>query len=189
MMTLKAALKGMILLGIVFFATQALAGESPVSQIPKDKLSYSVGVDIARNFKRIGLDVDVDLLAAAMKDVLAGEKLKYSETEIRNVMTVYQAELRQKAILAMRDTAIKNKTAGAAFLAENKNKEGVVGLPSGLQYKILTAGTGKTPTEADLVECNYRGTLSTGRSSTVPLRPENPRPSRSRRSSPAGRKP
>ena len=163
MMALKAALKGMIFLGIAFFATQALAGEASELKTEKDKLSYSVGVDIARNFKRMGVEIDVDLLAKAMKDVLGNEKLLLSENDVRQIMGNYQTELRRKQALVRRDAGRGNQTAGDAFLAANKTKEGVVTLPSGLQYKILKEGTGKKPADAGTVEVNYRGTLIDGK--------------------------
>jgi FKBP-type peptidyl-prolyl cis-trans isomerase FklB len=77
-------------------------------------------------------------------------------------MRTFQAELRQRQAVARTKAAEDNKKQGNAFLAENKTKEGVVTLPSGLQYKILKAGGGKTPTDADTVECHYRGTLLNG---------------------------
>ncbi len=98
----------------------------------------------------------------AIKDVLSGEKLLMSEAELRSTMRTFQAELRQRQAVARTKAAEDNKKQGDAFLAENKTKEGVVTLPSGLQYKILKAGDGKTPTDADTVECHYRGTLING---------------------------
>ena len=84
--------------------------------------------------------------------------------------------MRQKQMQAQEAAAVENKTKGDAFLAENGKKDGVVTLPDGLQYKILTAGQGKKPAETDTVMCNYKGTFLTGPSLTVPRRPENPCP-------------
>jgi FKBP-type peptidyl-prolyl cis-trans isomerase len=94
--------------------------------------------------------------------VYSGGKLLMSEEDLRAAKSVYQVEMREKQVVAVRRAAEENKQAGIAFLAENKGKEGVVTLPSGLQYKILKAGDGKTPAASDTVECNYRGTLLDG---------------------------
>ncbi len=155
-------LKWTAALGIVLLATQAGAAEPRTLTTQKDKVSYGIGVDVARNFQRLGIDVDVDVLARAMRDVFGGNKLAMTDEELRSVMTAYQNELRQKAAAAMRKSAEDNQKEGDAFLEENKKKDGVVTLPSGLQYKVLKAGTGKTPTETDTVEVNYRGTLING---------------------------
>ena len=147
---------------LVLGASPAIAQEAPALKTEKDKVSYGIGVDVARNFKRLGIDVNPDVLTQAIKDVLADKKLLMTDDELRATMTAFQNELRQKQIVAMQTAAAENKKAGDAFLAANKAKEGVVTLPSGLQYKILKAGDGKKPTDADTVECNYRGTLING---------------------------
>jgi FKBP-type peptidyl-prolyl cis-trans isomerase len=154
--------KWMMLLGIALLTAPVFAGETPVLKTQKEKVSYSLGADVARNFKRLGIEVDVDLLVKGLRDSFAGEKLLMTQAELRETMNTFQAELRQKQIEATRVAAENNKTAGDAFLAENKAKEGVVTLPSGLQYKILKAGDGKTPTDANTVECQYHGTLIDG---------------------------
>jgi FKBP-type peptidyl-prolyl cis-trans isomerase len=128
----------------------------------KKKISYGIGVDIGRNFKRLGLDLDLDVLAKGLKDANTGKKLDLSEDELRTVMSNYQNELKQKQLMAMKTVGDNNQKAGEAFLAENAKKAGVVTLPSGLQYKILKKGDGKMPTAEDTVECNYRGTLLDG---------------------------
>ncbi len=97
-----------------------------------------------------------------MKDGLSGEKLLMPEKDLRKVMNAFQGELRQKAMMHHQTAAEENRKKGEAFLAENKTKDGVVTLPSGVQYKILKAGDGKRPTDGDTVECYYRGTLLNG---------------------------
>ncbi|UOA07305.1 FKBP-type peptidyl-prolyl cis-trans isomerase [Methylobacter sp. S3L5C] len=133
-----------------------------VEKFDKKSVSYGVGVDIGRNFKRLGLDLDLDILAKGLKDANAGKKLDLSEDELRTIMSTYQNELKQKQIIALKTIGDANQKAGEAFLAENSKKEGVVTLPSGLQYKILTKGEGNVPTAEDTVLCNYRGTLLDG---------------------------
>ena len=85
-----------------------------------------------------------------------------TEESLRKTMVTYQTELRQKQARARQAALVNNKKAGDAFLAQNKTKEGVVTLPSGLQYKVLKAGTGRKPADADTVECHYRGTFING---------------------------
>lgn len=147
---------------ILLLAFQANAEEGQGLKTEKDKVSYSLGVDVARNFKKLGIDVDADILAKAMKDVFSGEKLLMTEEDVRTTMNAYQGELRQKQMQVMKAAGENNKKEGETFLAENKGKEGVVTLPSGLQYKILKVGEGKKPTETDTVKVNYRGTLLNG---------------------------
>lgn len=130
-------------------ATQTFANQ-------QDKVSYAVGADIANSFKRQGVDLNVEYLVRGLRDVLTGGKSALTEQEIRETLQAYQTELRAK----MQE---KSKQEGAAFLAENGKKPGVVTLPSGLQYKVITAGTGPKPTAADSVTCHYRGTFLDGR--------------------------
>jgi len=99
----------------------------------KKKISYGIGVDIGRNFKRLGLDLDLDVLTNGLKDANAGKKLDLSEDELRTILSNYQNELKQKQIIAMKAIGDSNQKAGEAFLAGNAKKEGVVSLPSGLQ--------------------------------------------------------
>ncbi len=138
------------------------SASAAVEKADKKKVSYGIGVDIGRNFKRLGLDLDLDVLTKGLKDANTGKKLDLSEDELRNVMSAYKTEMMQKQATAIKAMAETNLKAGEAFLAENAKKEGVVILPSGLQYKIIKKGDGKMPTGADTVECNYTGTLIDG---------------------------
>ena len=155
-------LKWMAVAGVVFLAAQVRAQQAPAPKTERDKMSYGIGVEVARNFQRLGLDLDLDVMINAMRDVYSGGKLLMSEEDLRAAKSVYQAELTEKQVAATRRAAEENRKAGVAFLAQNKNKPGVVTLPSGLQYRILKAGDGKTPTATDTVECHYRGTLLDG---------------------------
>jgi FKBP-type peptidyl-prolyl cis-trans isomerase len=149
-------------LGILLLTAQVSAGEPPVLETQKDKISYGIGVDMSRNFKKQGIEFDADTLMRGFKDESSGGKLLMREEDIRATLNAYQNELMQKRAQAMRAAEEENKKIGEAFLAENKTKEGVVILPSGLQYKILKAGDGRKPTETDTVECHYRGALING---------------------------
>ena len=155
-------LKWMAFLVVVIPAAQVGGEETIALKTQKDKVSYGIGVSTARNFKHQGVEVDLDIAVRGLRDELSGKKLLMSEEELRTTLNEYQKELRQKYAMAMRKAADANKKEGEAFLAENKKKEGVVTLPSGLQYKILKEGNGKKPTEADTVECRYRGTFING---------------------------
>jgi FKBP-type peptidyl-prolyl cis-trans isomerase len=161
-MTLKIASRWMAVLGALLLAVPVNAAEEPALKTQKEKVSYGIGVDIARNFKLQGIDFDADILMQGFKDQSSGRKLLMSEDDMRAALTAYQGELMQKRAQLIKAVADENKKVGDAFLAENKTKEGVVTLPSGLQYKILKEGNGRKPTDADTVECNYRGTLING---------------------------
>jgi FKBP-type peptidyl-prolyl cis-trans isomerase FklB len=125
----------------------------------KDKVSYAIGLNIGRSLHKDSVDVDPAIFMRGLKDALAGGKILLTDDEMRTVMTGLQAELRKKQDEQLQQASAANKQAGDAFLAANKTKEGIVTLPSGLQYKILKEGTGPKPAATDTVMCNYRGTL------------------------------
>lgn len=165
--------KWMMVLGLGFLVAQANAEEAQVLKTQRDVQSYGIGVNIAKSFKRDEVDIDLNLMVKGMKDAMAGEKLLMPEKELRRAMNSFQSELRQKAAARSRIAAVDNKKKGDDFLAQNKTREGVVTLASGVQYKVLKAGDGKLPTEPDTVECYYRGTLLDGTEfdSTEPGKP------------------
>jgi FKBP-type peptidyl-prolyl cis-trans isomerase len=137
------------------------AATSPFTN-QKDKVSYAIGMNIGSGIHRQSVDVNPDVLAEGIKDAIAG-KTKMTEEEARATIVQLQADMRAKQEEQMKQAVENNKKEGDAFLAANKTKEGVVVLPSGLQYKILKAGTGPKPTAADTVVCSYRGTLINGK--------------------------
>jgi FKBP-type peptidyl-prolyl cis-trans isomerase FklB len=128
----------------------------------KDKVSYAIGMNVGKAMKRDGVDVDTAILIRGFQDALAGTTPLLSDQEAQTVMTALQTDLRKKQEEKQKGLADSNKKEGDEFLATNKTKEGVVGLPSGLQYKILQEGTGPKPTANDTVTVNYRGTLVNG---------------------------
>jgi FKBP-type peptidyl-prolyl cis-trans isomerase FklB len=128
----------------------------------KDKLSYALGMNLGTNLHKETVEVDPAIVLRGLKDALASGKTLLTEDEARAVLTQLQTEVRGKQQEKMKVTGEMNKKGGVEFLAANKSKEGVVMLPSGLQYKILTEGTGPKPTASDTVVCNYRGTLISG---------------------------
>ncbi len=125
----------------------------------KDKASYAIGLNIGKSMHKDSVDVDPAILMRGMKDGLAGAKPLLTDEEAKAAMVALQADLRKKGEERMLVQGEANKKQGDAFLAENKTKDGVVTLPSGLQYKILKEGTGPKPTTTDTVVCNYKGTL------------------------------
>ncbi|HEY5912831.1 MAG TPA: FKBP-type peptidyl-prolyl cis-trans isomerase [Verrucomicrobiae bacterium] len=147
-------------------AVQTFAEEQTVLKTQKDKDSYAVGADLARNLKRRGVQMEPEALLQGMRDGLSGQKLLMTEDDLQETLRAVQNEARQKAIMTRQGKSVvadETGEKGAAFLAQNKTNQGVVCLPSGLQYKILKAGDGRKPTAADTIECNFRGTLIDGR--------------------------
>jgi FKBP-type peptidyl-prolyl cis-trans isomerase FklB len=152
-----------IAVGMALVAGVAAAQQAPTLTTPKEKASYALGVDIGTTLTRESVDLDQALLVRGLQDALSGGKTLLTPEEVRAVLTEMQAELQKKHEAAQAQLAADNKKAGDAFLAENKAKEGVVTLPSGLQYKVLKAGEGAKPTADDTVVCHYRGMLIDGK--------------------------
>jgi len=126
---------------------------------PSQKASYAIGMNIGKNLKRDSVEIDPAVLFRGLKDALAGNKLLLTDEEAKAALTALQTELRAKEEAKTKAAAVENKKTGEAFLAANKTKEGIVTLPSGLQYKIIKEGTGPKPMADDTVLCHYRGTL------------------------------
>ena len=141
----------------------ANAADAPELKSEKEKLSYSVGMDIGSNLKRQSIEVDPELLAKGFKDSYSGGKTLLTEEESRQAIQNFQKQMMAKQAEAMKQQAEKNKAEGEKFLAENKGKEGVKATASGLQYKVIRAGTGSSPTADNTVEVHYRGTLIDGK--------------------------
>jgi FKBP-type peptidyl-prolyl cis-trans isomerase FklB len=125
----------------------------------KEKASYAIGMNIGKNLKRDSVEVDPAVLYRALKDAYTGSKLLLTDEEAKTALTTLQSEVRVKEEAKTKAAAVENKKTGEAFLAANKTKEGVVTLPSGLQYKIIKEGTGPKPAAEDTVLCHYRGAL------------------------------
>jgi FKBP-type peptidyl-prolyl cis-trans isomerase FklB len=134
----------------------------PTIQSRKDKISYAFGVDLGRDLRNQKNDLNVDLLLRALKDSLAEKPLLMTDDEVTATLKQLEAEQKQDYDHARKMIAEKNRRAGEAFFSDNAKKEGVVTLPSGLQYKILKKGDGKTPTLDDKVVCEYKGTVLDG---------------------------
>lgn len=128
----------------------------------KQKVSYSIGLDIGKNLKQSEIDVELEALMRGIKDATTDSTPLLTQAQIQETMQKFQQEMMNKQNEKANAMSDKNKTAGEAFLAENAKKEGVITLPSGLQYKVIKAGTGKKPKATDEVTTHYRGTLIDG---------------------------
>jgi len=144
-------------------ATAAKTAAPLTLKTQKEKFSYAVGMKMGQNFKKQSVPVDPNIMARAIKDTLAGGKTLLTDEEAQAVIMAVQKDMQAKMQEKAKEAADANKKEGEAFLAGNKGKEGVVALPSGLQYKILKAGTGPKPTTTDSVICNYSGKLLDGK--------------------------
>src|SRR5438552_8454671 len=131
--------------------------QSPQLKDQKDKVSYSIGMNIGFNLSKQKVDINPDVLVAGIKDAIAG-KPQLTQDQVKDVMTQFEKDMEQK----QKDAGDKNKTEGAKFLEENKKKEGVKTTASGLEYKVIKEGTGPQPKATDIVTANYRGTLIDG---------------------------
>ncbi len=135
----------------MLMANHAMAEDKTELKTQKDKLGYAIGLDLGKNLKKNAIDVDLSVVMQGVKDGLTGGKELLTEEQIKETYTAFQQERAEKA-----------KKEGEAFLAANKKKDGVITLASGLQYKIIKTGSGKTPKAIDSVTVNYRGTLIDG---------------------------
>lgn len=151
-----------VVFGLVMVTNTVLAAETSEFKTPKEKVSYAIGMEMGNSLKKNGVDVNPDLLTKAIKDVLTGQKTQLTDQEAVPMLTNLQKEMQGKRQESMKVLGEKNKTEGEAFLAENMKKEGVTSLPSGLQYKVITEGKGKSPSATDTVTVQYTGRLVDG---------------------------
>lgn len=149
------------LIGIASVAPVFADGTNQLSD-EKSRVSYAIGVSVGMNFKHNSIDVDDALFLRGVQDVQNGGAMLLSDQDIHKVLADFQVSLRQKQQKLAAEQGTKNKADGAAFLAANKNNPGVVTLPDGLQYLVLTNGTGAKPSATDTVKVNYRGSLLDG---------------------------
>ena len=151
-----------IALATTLFLVPQAAQEAGTLKSQKERLSYALGADLGAQLRRQSVEVDPAVFGKGLSDALSSGKTLMTEEEIKATIAALQTELQQRQAQAAKAAADVNRKAGAAFFAENGKKEGVVSLPSGLQYKILKAGDGKKPAATDAVVCHYRGTLLDG---------------------------
>lgn len=157
-------MKTVSLIAILSLATAAplFADNTNILSSEKDRVSYAIGMMLGHSWQQQGVDVNPDVTAQGIKDMENGGHTLMTETEMRETLVAYQQKLMAKRHEEQAQMAVKDKAEGEAFLAANKNKPGVVCLPDGLQYMVLTNGTGPVPSPQDTVTVNYRGTLING---------------------------
>lgn len=149
---------------VLLLAAGCTAGEKQLElKDLRDKVSYGIGMKMGRDFKEQGANLNPEVIAQAMKDVLADKTPQLTDEQVVEAFTAYQKEMETQYEAKAKAEGEKNLKDGEAYLAENGKKEGVVTLPSGLQYKVLTAGKGKKPSAKDTVSVHYRGTLIDGK--------------------------
>ncbi len=129
----------------------------------KSRLSYAIGMSMGHNLQSQGIEVDADLTARGIKDMLSSNTTLLTTTQMQETLMAFQKEFAAKQQKMREELAAKSKVDGDAFLATNKNNPGIVALPDGLQYKVITNGIGAMPTNTDIVTVNYRGTLLDGK--------------------------
>jgi FKBP-type peptidyl-prolyl cis-trans isomerase FklB len=153
-------MKRFILIFAAFLLTLPLFAQekSPQLKDQKDKVSYSIGLNIGSNLARQNVEINPEALTAGVKDAIAG-KPQLTQDQVKEVMTAFEKDMQQKQKVAGEKSAAEGKT----FLEENKKKEGVKTTASGLQYKVIKEGTGAQPKATETVTVNYRGTLIGGK--------------------------
>lgn len=137
-------------------------GTNVVLTDEKSRLSYAIGMMFANRWKEQGVDVDPDLVLRGLKDGQSGGPTLMSRQDMQTLITTFQSALADRQQKMREVLLAKNKAESEAFLTNNKSQPGVVTLPDGLQYKVITAGNGETPGDEDTVTVNYRGTLVDG---------------------------
>jgi UDP-GlcNAc:undecaprenyl-phosphate/decaprenyl-phosphate GlcNAc-1-phosphate transferase len=151
-----------VVLGLALLAVPAAAQDTTAFKTAKDKFSYALGMELGSGFRKQAVDLDPENLGKGFADAFSGGKTLLTEDEMRAVLASAQKEYKKKQAAMRAEEAQTALKQGEEYLAANKNKEGVVTLPSGLQYKILKAGTGEKPEPDEKVVCNYRGSFIDG---------------------------
>jgi FKBP-type peptidyl-prolyl cis-trans isomerase FklB len=149
-------------LGIAFLTVVLAAQNVPDLNNQKEKFSYALGMQMGADFRKQVLDLDLATFTKGLEESFNGSKTMLTEEEMRIVLANAKAEYQKKQAALREVEAEENLKEGESFLAANKNKDGVISLPTGLQYKILEQGGGQTPRTHQHVICNYRGTLLDG---------------------------
>lgn len=161
---MKRTLIALTAASVGFFAQQAFAAEAQGTKLTdkKDKISYSIGVDVGKSIQKQKIDINPESFLAGFKDGQADKLTLMTEEEIRETLMALQTEMLEKHKTMAKELAAKNLAEGEKFLAENKKQKGVVTLPSGLQYRIIKEGKGTSPKATDMVTTHYRGKLING---------------------------
>jgi FKBP-type peptidyl-prolyl cis-trans isomerase FklB len=163
-MRTAANVLGCILTAALALPAAAQDAKAPSAALtdPQAQIGYAIGLNLGAGLKRESVTVDPDMVARGVRDGLSGGPALMTEDQARAALGQLQANVKAQREEKARHAAEANKAEGAAFLKANAAKPGVTTLPGGLQYEILTAGTGPKPKASDTVLCNYRGTLLDG---------------------------
>ena len=147
---------------IAFLFGTCSAGEKLELKDLQDKESYSLGYQFGQTMKSQGIELDLDVYTAAIRDALGGKAPLLTQEEIRTLISDLQKRVAAERQKELKEVAAKNLADGKGFLVDNGKKEGITTRPSGLQYKVLSTGSGKTPKATDTVTVHYRGTFMNG---------------------------
>lgn len=158
----SAILKSVFLVASVVGSNSVVAADDGALHSEKDKLSYAIGYNIGANFKKDSVDFDKDSLLKGLEDAIKGAQPYLTEKEMKMRMAGLQAEIRKQETQRQRIAAEDNRQKGVEFMADYGKKQGVIKLASGLQYKIIKAGSGAKPGDNDSIVCYYKGTLIDG---------------------------
>ena len=156
-------MRPMLMLAIIVLPAMACAQNAPALKTEKDKVSYAMGMDLGIELKTRTVNIDPALLSRGLTDALSGGETLLTASEAKEILAGLQKAIVARKAAEEKAARATNAAAGEAFLAANKAKDGVVTLPSGLQYKAITTGTGQKPSVGDTVVCQYRGTLVDGK--------------------------
>jgi FKBP-type peptidyl-prolyl cis-trans isomerase len=153
--------------------SSSYGADAPVLKTESDRISYSMGLEVARNFKRNDIEFDPNMVLRGMQDGLSGERALVSEKEFRKILGDFQNQVRLKMAANRQMLTIENRKKAESFLAANKSKDGVVASLNGIQYQVIAPGNGPKPTDIDKVQFSFRGTTLEGREfdATEPGRP------------------
>jgi FKBP-type peptidyl-prolyl cis-trans isomerase len=149
----------MALLGLL--AATAPDAAPPAFPDARERISYALGVEGGQGFRNRGVDLDPEAFSRGLRDALAGQP-RLTDEQVRAAIAELQGSLKRREVEARKAIAEENRRTAAAFLAENGAREGVVTLPSGLQYRVLRPGDGPRPSGSSRVTCRYRATLVNG---------------------------
>ena len=159
---MKMKLVAAAVMGLMVSTTMAATTMSAM-KTNTDKLSYSIGNDLGTNLKKQNIEINPVALAQGMSDTMGNGKLVMTEAQMKETLTQFQKDIMAKRAAAVSKQSVDNKAAAEKFLNDNKAKEGVVTLASGLQYKIIKNGSGNRPTKEDMVTVEYTGRLLDGK--------------------------
>lgn len=158
---MKIKLVAAAAMGLAMSTTIAATDATTLSN-DMDKLSYSIGADLGKNFKKQGIEINPVAMAKGLQDGMSGGQLILTEDQMKEVLNKFQKDLMAKRNAEFTKKSEDNKSKGESFLSQNKAKDGVVSLPSGLQYKVIQNGSGAKPGKEDTVTVEYTGQLIDG---------------------------